>query len=209
MRRLLLASASPRRRELLAALIADFDVTPTDVPEVLTNDGRADARRLAVAKALSIATPHPGALVIGSDTVVHDGLLTYGKPATAPEAVVMLSTLQGRQHVVTTAVAVAFDGRLEVAASDATVELAPLSDAEIRAYVASGRPMDKAGAYAIQDDDVPTVARLSGCYCCVMGLPLWQLAGMLGRAGADFSDPCLMFERCCTCQERPTTLPSP
>ncbi|MCK9520645.1 MAG: Maf family protein, partial [Dehalococcoidia bacterium] len=162
--RLILASASPRRRELLAALITDFDVIPSDLPEEMTGDPTAEAMRLAEAKALAVADSAPGAVVIGSDTVVHDGKRFFDKPRDPADAVALLRDLRGRAHTVTTGVSVVCEGRCVTAASEAGVSLRALTDDEIDAYVASGRPLDKAGAYAIQDDDIPTVDHLDGCY---------------------------------------------
>ncbi len=201
MAEIILASASPRRRELLAAIVDDFVVAAADVPEPLSGDGRADALRLARAKADAAARRAPGSLVIAADTVVHQGPQVYGKPETPAEAVAMLAALRGREHIVTTAIAVGRDGCFAVEASDARVEMAPLSDAQIEAYVRSGRPMDKAGAYAIQDADVPTVSSLDGCYCCVMGLPLFRVASLLERADVRCRDPRASLAQCAACPE--------
>lgn len=201
--RVVLASASPRRKELLTALVGEFEVRAFTTPEELTDDGGADARRIAREKANAAVVALPGPLVIAADTVVHLAGRTFGKPEDAADAGRMLRELVGRVHTVSTGVAVAVDGRVEVEASEATVELAPLSEDAIRGYVASGRPLDKAGAYAIQDEDVPTVARLDGCFCCVMGLPLWRLRSMLLRAGVECPTPDETFARCAGCPERP------
>jgi septum formation protein len=196
--RVILASASPRRRELLAALIDDFEVVPADVPEELTDDGFADAARLSLAKAVEVASRYPDAVVIAADTVVYEGSKTYGKPAGAGDALAMWRALRGHPHMVATGVAVAAPALPEpVHATEASfVTLRDLSDAEVRHYIASGRPMDKAGAYAIQDEDVPTVDRLEGCYCSVMGLGLWALRDLLARAGIQSRDPSATFPRC-------------
>jgi len=199
--RIILASASPRRRELLSALVDGFEVFPADVEEVLGDDPQADAVRLAVAKAAAISL-NQDALVIGSDTVVHDGQRPYGKPETEVEAVSMLQALRGRAHTVITGVAVLEDGRVGVGASRSKVWLSSLADGVIDAYVASGRPMDKAGAYAIQDEDVPTVSRLDGCYCNVVGLPLWRLRALLESNGVICKDPGQTFSRCNSCPDR-------
>jgi septum formation protein len=202
MKRIILASASARRRELLAALVADFDVQPSDVPEEMTGNATADALRLATVKARARATSDADALVVGSDTIVHDGRRSYGKPATPAEARDMLHSLEGRAHVVVTAVTVACGDNVLADASTTTVRMAPLATGAIEAYVASGRPMDKAGAYAIQDSDVPTVASIEGCYCAVMGLPLWLTRRLLESAGVDCREPSATFPRCATCPER-------
>jgi septum formation protein len=201
--RLILASGSPRRRELLAALVDDFEVQPSEVPEEMTGDAVGDALRLAFAKAGAVARLCPEAVVIGSDTIVHDGARAYGKPGTPSGAREMLRALAGRPHLVVTAVAaISAEGDTLSGASTTTVHMAALSAASIDAYVASGRPMDKAGAYAIQDEDVPTVASIDGCYCGVMGLPLWLTRRLLESAGVACKEPSLTFPRCSFCPER-------
>lgn len=203
MTRVVLASASPRRRELLSALLDDFEVVAANVEEELTEEPRADALRLAAAKATAIASGDGATLVIGSDTVVHDGVRSYGKPDTPAEAVAMLTSLRGRPHMVTTGIAVAMDGLAETDAPESRVWLSDLSDDAIAAYVASGRPMDKAGAYAIQDEDVPTVSRFEGCYCNVVGLPLWRLRALLQERGVPCRKPSDTYARCRDCPDRP------
>lgn len=200
---MLLASASPRRRELLSALVDEFEVIPGDVEEVFAGEPRDDAIRLAAAKADAVATTARDAVVIGADTIVHDGVQPYGKPGSADEAKAMLTSLRGRPHVVITGIAVVRGGRVETDASDSRVWLTDLSDEAIADYVASGRPMDKAGAYAIQDDDVPTVARLEGCYCNVVGLPLWRLRALLESEGVSCREPSDTYARCRDCPDRP------
>lgn len=190
MRRVVLASASPRRRELLAALIDDFDVVPADIPEPLTANPREDALSLAITKAKAVAATNPSAIVIGSDTIVHLGDRSFGKPADVADAVRMLTELRGRTHTVSTGVAIlAPDGPVIADVMDASVELTAMPGTAIASYVTSGRPLDKAGAYAIQDEDVPTVARFEGCYCSVMGLPLYWLKRRLERLDVACHDP--------------------
>lgn len=208
MTRVILASASPRRRELLAALVRDFEVMPADVPEPLSGDPHENARRLAGDKAAFVAKQHPGAVVIGADTIVHLNGRSYGKPAGAADAVRILRELRGREHHVVTGIAIASPGGLQVASSETVVHMAPLADDAVAAYVASGRPLDKAGAYAIQDADVPTVATWEGCYCNVVGLPLWRLRGLLSAAGVASAEPHLSMKRCDGCPERDRS-PSP
>ena len=196
MTRIILASASPRRRELLRALIDAFEVVPADVPEPLTDDPLADALALALAKARHIANLHPDAVVIGADTVVFDAERSYGKPADEPEAIRMWRALGGRTHRVVTGIAVVAATGEFTASGVSSVTLADLDTVRIADYVFSGRPMDKAGAYAIQDEDVPTVERLEGCYCSVMGLGLWTLRDLLARAGIEAREPSATFARC-------------
>lgn len=204
MSRVILASGSPRRKELLAALIEDFDLVVSDVPEdPVIGDPAAGAVALARNKARAVADRYPGATVIGADTVVHDGARDVGKPANPGEAREMLRALQGRPHRVATGIAVLRNTDEWTASSVARVTLAAMSTHTIEAYVASGRPLDKAGAYAIQDDDVPTVASFAGCYCSVMGLPLWTLRELLVEAGLDPREPSQFLARCVSCPDRP------
>ena len=200
--RIVLASASPRRTELLGALVDSFDIVPADIVEDLGPDARADAVRLATEKARAVAADYPAAIVIGSDTIVHDAERSYGKPNGPADAVAMLVQLRGKPHVVTTGVAVLWDGHVEAACSDAEVHLADMSDVAIAEYVASGRPLDKAGSYAIQDADLPTVQGIDGCYCCVVGLPLWRLKRMLEARGVTCREPSETRPQCAECPER-------
>jgi septum formation protein len=200
--RVILASGSPRRRELLRALVPEFEVVASDVPEETTDDPVADSLRLAQAKAETVAAQHPGAVVIGADTIVHDGVRAYGKPADPAAAIAMWKLLRGRTHRVVTGVAVVTSEQVISGYSESQVTLSMLSDTDVARYVASGRPLDKAGAYAIQDEDVPTVTRLEGCYCCVVGLPLWRLRGLLESAGVVCASPTSAYERCEGCPER-------
>lgn len=199
MTRVLLASASPRRRELLAALLDAFEVVPSAVEEAFGADPIADAESLALAKARDIAVANPGAVIIGSDTIVFDGERAYGKPEDPAAALAMWMSLRGRMHRVVTGVAVVAPGFEAAGHTISEVQLANLDDATVHAYVASGRPMDKAGSYAIQDTDFGTVTRLDGCYCSVMGLPLWQLRALLESAGVSCHEPDATRFECATC----------
>lgn len=203
MTRVILASASPRRRELLAALVEDFETVTSTVDEVLGADAVADAEALATAKAREVAARYPGAVVIGSDTIVTDGRRSYGKPEDAADALAMWRALRGMTHRVVTGVAIVGPEGSRVGHSVSDVELSALDDDAVQAYIDSGRPMDKAGAYAIQDADVPTVSRFEGCYCSVMGLPLWRLRAMLAAAGVSTRDPAASRPGCAACPERP------
>ena len=200
--RTVLASASPRRRELLQALLDNVVVDPAAIDERTTDDPRADARRLAREKASAVARRHPGAVVIGADTLVHDGGRAYGKPGDDETAIAMLRALRGKPHLVVTGIAVVSANGAASDVSAADVTLANLSDETVAAYVASGRPLDKAGAYAIQDEDVPTVYAFEGCYCSVMGLPLWRLRTLLATAGVVTREPHHALPRCAGCPER-------
>lgn len=181
----MLASASPRRQELLAAAGYDFTVHTADVDET-PRPGEAPATyvaRLADAKARAVLARRPDALVLGADTtVVVDGDI-LAKPADVADAARMVGRLQGRAHEVLTGVALVSAGWSRVAVAATTVWFAPMSAADIEAYVASGEPMDKAGAYGIQGYAGIFVERLEGSYTGVMGLPLHETAVLLRQAG--------------------------
>jgi septum formation protein len=179
---LILASASPRRRELLAQAGYSFIVEASSVTEV--RHGEEDAirftTRLAREKAEDVFARRPSAIVLGADTVVVCDGEVMGKPADAADAARMLSLLSGRTHHVVTGVAVVWGARAaEVAAEVTQVTMRTLAPEEIAAYVATGEPMDKAGAYAIQGYAARWIPRISGCYFNVVGLPLALVASML------------------------------
>jgi septum formation protein len=188
--RLILASASPRRRRLLAHLGLPFDVVEPDIDESdLAGRPERVALRLAVAKARAVSEDHPDATVLAADTVVaHRGVL-LGKPRDAAEAEATLKRLRGRVHRVVTAVAVLPPGHRRSFVDHAVtrVTMRRYIDAEIAASIARGDPFDKAGAYAIQDERLAPVASHDGCYCNVVGLPLWTAVRLLGRAGLDIT----------------------
>ncbi|MFN3596326.1 MAG: Maf family protein [Rubricoccaceae bacterium] len=174
---LVLASASPRRRDLLARLGLAPTVRPTDTdetwPEGLPHGAAVEA--LARRKAEALASPED-ALVVAADTVVVLGDDVLGKPASPEDAAAMLRRLSGQTHTVYTGIALRLGARAATAHEATRVTFAPLSDAEIAAYVATGAPLDKAGAYGIQDDaGAVFVARIEGDYYNVVGLPLHRL----------------------------------
>ncbi|HEY3311646.1 MAG TPA: Maf family protein [Anaerolineales bacterium] len=189
---LLLASNSPRRRQLLALGGWPFGVDISHVDESLGRDESPAeyVSRLAVEKARAVhARAGEQHIIIGADTsVVIDGEI-LGKPAGVQEARQMLRRLRGRTHQVYTGIAVlrTSDGMLwsEVVITD--VPMRPYDDAEIERYIASGDPMDKAGAYGIQNPDFQPVASMAGCYASVMGLPLCSLGYLLRQAGITAS----------------------
>ncbi|HML99241.1 MAG TPA: Maf family protein [Tepidiformaceae bacterium] len=199
--RVILASASPRRRELLRALFDEFEVVPSEIDEPFGHDPVADAESLALAKAREVARANSGVVVIGADTIVFDELRAYAKPADEADALAIWRALRGRVHRVVTGIAVVGRGFERTGHAISEVELANLDDAAVRAYIASGRPMDKAGAYAIQDTEVGTVARLEGCYCNVVGLPLWRLRELLMSAGAACAEPAARRPGCASCPD--------
>jgi len=199
---LILASGSPRRRQLLACLGLPFRVVVPDLDEDvpsssgLTPEQMAEA--LARAKALTVAQRERDGLVLAADTLVVDGETVLGKPCDAAEATAMLRRLRDREHCVITGVALVDAGRLHSDLADhvaTRVRMRPYTDAEIAAYVARGEPFDKAGAYAIQDQAFHPVASYDavpagrqGCYCNVVGLSLRAVIRLLRQAGLDITD---------------------
>ncbi len=184
---IVLASGSPRRRQLLEQIgLTGFRVLPSDADESLP-DGIAPGEaveRLSARKGAAVAAQaRPGALVIAADTVVAlDGAI-LGKPRDEGEAREMLSALSGRTHQVYTGVSLFHPGGRRTEHEVTAVTFRPLSQEEIAAYVATGEPMDKAGAYGIQGLGALLVERLEGDYFNVMGLPLCRLGRMLAAAG--------------------------
>lgn len=189
-----LASKSPRRRELLARLGLDFGVIDVEVLEQRAPGESPDAyvARVAREKAgagLLRVVAVPGAVVLGSDTEVVLGDEVFGKPADAADAEAMLRRLSGRSHRVLTAVSLVSAGREASVLVESEVSFAGLSDADIAEYVASGEPMGRAGAYAIQGGAERFIRRLAGSYSGVMGLPLHETAGLLRGFGIQASTP--------------------
>lgn len=186
--RVILASQSPRRRDLLTLIGIPHEVQPADIDETVLPGERAMAHceRLAREKAQVVAARAPDALTIGSDTiVVVDGDI-LGKPTDEAHAATMLRRLSGRSHRVHTAVAVAYEGRVVSGVEDVGVTFRALTDAEIAAYVATREPMDKAGAYGIQGFGATIVDRIDGDYFAVMGLALGRLRRLLGEVGLRY-----------------------
>ena len=182
---LILASASPRRQELLGRFGVPFIIDPASGPETPPAGASPEetVMALAAAKAAETAARHPGDLIIGADTVVAlDGAI-LGKPADASDAFRMLRALSGRDHRVCTGVALRRNGELLCQAETTHVFFRPLTDREIRAYIASGEPMDKAGAYGYQGLASLFVERIEGDFFNVVGLPLCRLGRMLETMG--------------------------
>ncbi len=186
--RVILASASPRRRELLAMIGIRHEVRPADVDESYFpgEPPPAHAERLAREKAAVVASREPAAVVIAADTIVVIDEVVLGKPRDEADAARILRRLSGRTHTVYTAVAVMRHGRVESGIEAVSVTFRELSDAEIAAYIATGEPMDKAGAYGIQGYGATIVERIDGDYFAVMGLSLVRLVGLLGRVGVRY-----------------------
>ena len=187
--RVILASQSPRRRELLNLVGIAHEVQPADIDEsyLAGERPREHAERLARGKTAVIARREPDALVIGSDTIVVVDGDVLGKPVDELDAVRMLERLAGRSHVVVTAVAVAWRGETRSAVEEVGVTFHPMSRAEIDAYIATGEPMDKAGAYGIQGYGATIVSRVDGDYFAVMGLPLQRLTRVLASIGIRYA----------------------
>ena len=186
---IVLASASPRRTQLLSLLgighvvDAAHDVDETPLPG---EDPVALAGRLARAKALAVAPRHPHTPVLAADTVVVLDAEILGKPADAAEAEAMLGRLAGRTHDVVTAVALVADGRVDVRADRTHVHFRPMSPALIRDYVATGEPLDKAGSYGLQGFGAVLVDRIEGDCFGVIGLPLRLVVDLLEAAGRPY-----------------------
>jgi len=181
-----LASASPRRRELLRLVGIEHTVIPADIDEDHP-PGEAPAvyaERLAREKATAIG--RTDAIVIGSDTVVVVDGDVLGKPHDRDHAADMLRRLSGRSHVVMTAVAVAWRGRTSSGVEEVGVTFRELGDDEIRRYIETGEPMDKAGAYGIQGFGATIVDRVDGDYFAVMGLPLNRLVRLCRSLGLGY-----------------------
>lgn len=189
--RVVLASGSPRRRDLLALLGVAFEVVVPDVDES-PHPGERPVElvaRLAVAKAEEVAAIEPRSVVVAADTAVDVGGAIFGKPADADDARRMLRTLSDQTHFVHTAVAVADSGGVGVGASTSEVRFIELSDDDIDWYVATGEPSDKAGAYALQGIGGLFVEAVRGSVSGVLGLPLDLTIRLLaGTAGSPSTD---------------------
>ena len=185
---IILASGSPRRRQLLEMLDLPFRVVTPDVDESLDPAEQPEAyvTRLAREKARTVAARERAGPVLAADTTVVLRGRVFGKPADSAAAAEMLRRLQGRKHQVLTAVAVALDGRLEHALDVTEVTFRRLSDEQIADYVATGEPLDKAGAYAIQGKGAALVEGIRGDFFGVMGLPLRLALDLLARFGVSY-----------------------
>jgi septum formation protein len=185
--RLVLASSSPRRQEILELLGLTFELRPPEVSEAL-RDGQEperEAKRLAVAKATSVPAA-PGDLVLAADTLVALGDEILGKPAGPREAVRTLERLAGHRHEVFTGLCLSLDGRTEAGVAMTRVWFRQLDALECEEYVATGEPLDKAGAYGIQGFGATLVERIDGEYFNVMGLPVQLFLSLLARFGLRY-----------------------
>ena len=186
--RLILASSSPRRRELLGLTGLDFEVVPSPAEEPAPWADETPtfyAARMARLKAAAVAAAHPEAVVLGADSIVAVGSVILGKPADPDAACRMLALLSGRTHQVVTGCAIfAPDQEPEIFTVTTNVAMVALSEGLIAAYVATGEPMDKAGAYAIQGKAAAFVTGIEGSYTNVVGLPLAEIITMLASVHA-------------------------
>ena len=184
---LVLASASPRRAELMAGMGVDFEVSPAGINEdPLPGEASEElVQRLAWAKAWSVTNGLTRGLVVGADSLVVLGEEVFGKPDGPAQAWEMLRRLRGVRHRVVTGVAVidAAGGRALVECMSSSITLRDLSDAEIAVSINSGVPFDKAGAYAVQDEELRPAESWDGCYSNIVGLPLCRLSEMLEKLG--------------------------
>src|SRR6476660_8394393 len=181
---LTLASSSPRRRQLLEMLGIPVNVVPANIPEIRRSfETPVDyVERLAREKALSV----PGELVLGADTTVVARDAVLEKPADAAEALRMLRQLQGRTHQVVTSVALVADDSVHQATDVTNVTFRRVADDFLEAYVATGEPMDKAGAYGIQGYGAALVERIEGDFFSVMGLPIRLVLNLMREAGREY-----------------------
>ncbi len=188
MPRVVLASGSPRRRDLLTLIGVPHEVHPANVDETYVSgeEPREHAERLARAKAAKVSGLEKDALVIGADTIVVVDEAVLGKPRDKRDASRMLSLLSGRTHVVMTAVAAAYAGRIMSSVEIVGVTFRDLTGGEIDSYIATGEPMDKAGAYGIQGYGATIVRRVDGDFFAVMGLPLVKLVELMKELGLSY-----------------------
>ncbi len=184
---LILASNSPRRRFLLSLLDLDFIIQAVEVDETPWPGESPSAYVLRLARAKALACADGRSMTLAADTAVVDGENILGKPRNAVEAAAMLRCLRGRVHQVYTALALWTGARLLTDWCGTDVRMREYSEEEMERYIASGDPMDKAGAYAVQHPDFRPAAAVQGCYACVVGLPLCHLVRLLCRAGLDIS----------------------
>lgn len=190
MDQIILASASPRRKELLQQVGIPFVVQPSEVDEtgiLLEGSPESKVEKLAYEKAADVAARNTSGLVLGADTIVEYENEIFGKPVDKEDAFRMLSILQGKKHSVITGIALidCSTGICQKSHEITGVTFAKLTDSEIEAYIATGEPYDKAGAYAIQGVGALLVEGINGCYSNVVGLPIMRLRKMLKKFGVS------------------------
>ena len=184
--KVLLASSSPRRREILLEMGVEFEVCPTDADEssVAENDPKKLVKALSRLKSAPASMAHPECVVIGADTIVVKGGKIYGKPLTEERAVCMLKELCGAWHTVYTGVTVAYLGKVKTFVVKSKVKFKDLTEEQIAEYVRIYKPLDKAGAYGIQDEEI--VKKYKGSYSNIVGLPKEKLAKALKNYGVCY-----------------------
>lgn len=184
---IILASGSPRRRELMALITPHYTVCTSEVDEeaITAETPALLVEKLARAKCLAVAKDHPQDVVIGCDTVVDCDGEVFGKPHNVEDARRMLRALSGRSHAVHTGVCVAQGDRVESFVDTCLVEFAPIAEADLEAYLATAEPYDKAGAYAVQGHAALWLDALHGSYYTVMGFPVSRVARALEKFVSD------------------------
>ena len=184
--KVLLASSSPRRREILFEMGVEFEVCPTDADEssVAENDPKKLVKALSRLKSAPASMAHPECVVIGADTIVVKSGKIYGKPLTEENAVNMIKELRGAWHIVYTGVTVAKGEKSTTFVVKSKVKFKPLTDEQIVEYVRAFKPLDKAGAYGIQDEEI--VKKYKGSYSNIVGLPKEKLAKALKNYGVCY-----------------------
>lgn len=185
MKKLILASGSPRRKELLAMAVKDYAVKVSDVDESkITAQNPADlAKALGRAKCLAVAAGEPQAVVLGCDTVVEFEGQVFGKPKSREDARRMLQALSGKRHYVHTGVCLAEGEHIENFVVTSAVDFFPIEEADLESYIDTKEPYDKAGGYAIQGHAAVWCKGIEGCYYNIMGLPVSQVAQALKKFG--------------------------
>lgn len=188
MDKIILASASPRRKELLKQIGVTFEIVKAEGEEVITSSIPAEVvKKLSIQKAREVAKRCEGTVIIGADTVVAAGGKILGKPKDPADAMRMLALLQGKEHQVITGVAVLLteSGKVISFVETTTVHVFPMTRTQMEQYIASGEPMDKAGAYGIQGRFAAYVSGIEGDYNNVVGLPVGRLYQEVLAAGVD------------------------
>ncbi len=185
--RIILASGSPRRRELLTGLGLEFQVVPADIDEtpLVSESPENLVKRLSISKAQAVSKLYPDALVIAADTTVALGNECLEKPKDLEENKKFIERLQGREHEVYTGHALVYQGKLESIVKRSEVHFRALSEHEINAYVATGEGLDKAGGYAIQGRGAALIPHIAGCYFNVMGMSVAAVVELAAKLGAE------------------------